>query len=240
MISIIIPFYNSERYLLRCLTSVLNQSYSDWEAILIDDGSTDDGLQIALEFLNADKRFKVIQQERNLGPSAARNRGMAEAKGEYLTFLDSDDWWDSDFLERMLQSSGPYDMIRCGFKRVSGNHILYKQRPLHNWQFSTVWGCLFKSGAVKSIHFQEGYRYEDVLWTADFLMQHPKNKIINYYGYNYRQNPSSFTSGIHKNDADRCMKYLRKKELHPVIIYILIKHRFHFCFFNFVTSMFPH
>ena len=223
MISIIIPFYNSGRYLTQCLLSVQDQSCSDWEAILIDDGSTDDGPRIALEFSNADRRFRVIRQEKNLGQAAARNIGLTEAKGEYLTFLDSDDWWDIDFLEKMYQNIGSYDMIRCGYKRMSGNDILFKQKPLHKWQFSIVCACLFKSEAVKNTPFQEGYFYEDILWTVDFIMQHSKINVLNYYGYNYRMNPSSTTSKLHKADARHCIRCLFRKGLHPVAIYWTIK-----------------
>lgn len=195
----------------------------DWEAILVDDCSTDCSLKIAMEFTDTDKRFRVLRQEKKQGQSAARNRGISEAKGEYITFLDSDDWLDTDFLEIMLHHSGPFDMIRCGFKRMSDAEILYKRKPLHKWQFSIVCSCLFKSASVRNLSFQEGHCYEDILWTTDFLLKHPKIKIIRYYGYNYRLNPSSTTSRLHKADAANCIRLLIGKGFHPVVIYWTVK-----------------
>lgn len=231
MISIIIPFYNSADYLQRCLTSVKEQTFTDWEVILVDDNSTDDGLLMAISFADMDPRFKVLHQEKNRGQAAARNRGMSEAKGEYITFLDSDDWWDKDFLERMTEASNTCDVVRCGVTRMRDDVIVRKLKPKHKWQFSIACACLFRSDLIRDISFGEGFFYEDIPWTADLLLKHPKVRIIDYYGYNYRINPLSTTSKLHKADAIHCIRTLLKKGLHhPVVLYWVLKQTFGFIF----------
>ena len=97
-ISVIVPVYNVESYLRKCLSSIACQTYSNLEIICINDGSSDNSLAICLEYQQKDPRFRVINQE-NKGLAAVRNRGIREAKSEYLAFIDSDDYVDPDFIE---------------------------------------------------------------------------------------------------------------------------------------------
>lgn len=99
-VSVIIPVYNIERHLRQCLDSVAGQTLTDLEIICVDDGSTDKSPEILAEYADKDGRFQIITQP-NAGPGVARNTGMARATGKYLIFLDSDDWFEPDFLERM-------------------------------------------------------------------------------------------------------------------------------------------
>ena len=99
-ISIIVPVFNVEKYLSECLNSLINQTLKDIEIICVDDGSTDSSPSILEEFRNKDERIKVIRQE-NSGVSVARNNGLAIAQGEYVGFVDSDDWVDADFFEKL-------------------------------------------------------------------------------------------------------------------------------------------
>jgi len=103
MISIIIPVYNAERYLHQCIESVIAQTFKDWEAILVNDGSKDGSLAICQEYAAKDKRIKVIDKS-NGGPSSARNRGLNEAKGEFVYFMDADDWIETKFLEIFVRN----------------------------------------------------------------------------------------------------------------------------------------
>jgi glycosyltransferase involved in cell wall biosynthesis len=103
LISIIIPIYNADAYLPKCLDSVVNQTYKNLEIILVNDGSIDNSLQICYEYAKLDNRIKVINQE-NMGMSAARNVGLDIARGEYLGFVDSDDWLDNDMYECLLEA----------------------------------------------------------------------------------------------------------------------------------------
>ena len=121
--SIIIPAYCAEKTLWRCLQSVENQSFPDFEAIVVDDGSLDSTAQIAMSFANRDSRFQYIYQE-NQGVSVARNSGINHAAGEFLVFLDSDDQYDSDYLLTFHQASEAYpncDHFWCGFRTLNAH-----------------------------------------------------------------------------------------------------------------------
>lgn len=102
--SIIVPIYNAQNHLKKCIESIINQTEKDIEIILIDDGSTDDSLKICNEYQRKDFRINVIHQN-NSGVSIARNQGIKIAKGEYIGFVDSDDWIDLDMFKRLLEEA---------------------------------------------------------------------------------------------------------------------------------------
>lgn len=114
MISVIVPIYNAEEYLSRCLDSICNQSFKDLEIILIDDGSTDSSLSICNDYMKKDSRIKVFSQK-NSGVSSTRNVGIKQANGEYITFVDSDDFIENDMYECLLRNikSNDYDVSSC-------------------------------------------------------------------------------------------------------------------------------
>lgn len=117
LISIIVPCYNSERYLSDCLLSILNQTYVNWEVICIDDGSQDNTLSILNHYATLDERFKIISQS-NAGVSVARNKALSQCQGEYICFVDSDDLIEPNFLITLLQLiSHQADLAICGFTR---------------------------------------------------------------------------------------------------------------------------
>ena len=111
-VSIIIPCYNSASYLGACMDSVLAQTMDDFEAILIDDGSRDDTLAVARRYAGQDARVRVLSQE-NRGVAAARNLGLAQARGEWVTFVDSDDLLPPNALETMLSGAGDHEIGRA-------------------------------------------------------------------------------------------------------------------------------
>ena len=118
-ISIIVPVYNVEKYLKRCIDSILNQSFTDFELILVDDGSTDNSGKIIDEYALKDKRIKVIHKE-NGGQGSARNRGLDIAKGNYIGFVDSDDWIHKDMYKCMYQiiNEDNTDIVQIGHNTV--------------------------------------------------------------------------------------------------------------------------
>ncbi len=120
-VSIIVPVYNVEEYLSRCVDSLLSQTHQDVEVILIDDASKDKSAQIIQEYASKDTRVKGFFQERNQGVSAARNRGLDEATGEWIAFCDGDDWYLPDFVETMLKKAeeGNADFAVCNYQIVS-------------------------------------------------------------------------------------------------------------------------
>lgn len=124
MVSIIVPIYNAEQYLRRCVDSILNQEYTDYELLLVNDGSTDASGDICEEYGDQDPRVIVIQKE-NTGVSDSRNRALDRARGKYLQFLDSDDWITPDATRLFVRAAEEYgcDMVISDFYRVVGERL---------------------------------------------------------------------------------------------------------------------
>ena len=160
IISVITPVYNTDKYLSKAIESVMNQTFSCWELILIDDGSTDRSLEICREYARLDERIQVIHTE-NKGVSHARNAGLKRANGEWVTFLDSDDSFRIDALEKLIMHSGNVDVVACAYEAypkqecsravkdakyyqsVCDTSELYETANQHLF-FYTVWGKLYK------------------------------------------------------------------------------------------------
>lgn len=121
LISIVTPCYNSAAYIEATVNSILNQSITDWELLLVDDGSSDDTVQIITQLAASDNRITFFQQPQNLGPAAARNRGIEQAKGSYLTFIDADDLWFPEFLERSLEAAQTHAFVFSSYQRLDEN-----------------------------------------------------------------------------------------------------------------------
>lgn len=131
LVSIVLPAYNAESYILSCINSVSNQSFRDWELIVIDDGSSDNTLSLCNHFVKVDSRLKVISKQ-NTGVSDTRNIGIFESTGKYIMFLDSDDYWyDETFLERFVAvaEENSLDILRGEYKAVDidGNDLFVKE-----------------------------------------------------------------------------------------------------------------
>lgn len=178
-ISIIIPFYKVEDYIGRCLESIKAQSFYDFECILIDDGSSDATYEIANSVIKGDKRFRILRQE-NRGIGAARNRGLTEAVAEYICFLDSDDWWEKDFLSIMMQEAQEKscDIVSCNYREVYEDNTtrnVYNKyigqivKPLlatkETLESPTVWNKLFKKSVWSDIFFPENIKSAEDLAT---------------------------------------------------------------------------
>lgn len=129
LISIITPVYNSDKYIIDTINSVLSQTYQNWQLILVDDGSRDASIKIIDEFRSKDSRIEVIKNPQNIGPARSRNKGIERATGDYIAFLDSDDIWLPEFLETMISFSvaNDYDFVFSSYKRTDENlNPLYK------------------------------------------------------------------------------------------------------------------
>jgi len=188
MFSIIVPVYNCEKYITKCIESVLMQNFCDWELILVDDGSTDNSALICDEFKKVDSRIKVFHQK-NFGASAARNLGINNALHKYIIFLDSDDYWlCDDFLEkvnaRLLFNCS--DVLSVNFckinkKKDSKAYFLCENMPNykkmdqrikyileHNLWISAAWNKIIKTELIKTnnLFFKEGVTSEDIEWAA--------------------------------------------------------------------------
>lgn len=217
MFSIIIPVYNVEAYLRDCLDSVLNQTFADWEAICVNDGSTDGSADILNEYAARESRMKVIAQP-NGGLSAARNAGIKAAEGEYVLFLDSDDWLEENALEVMSANLDGEDMLcfsgRRFFESDRASHDAdqlkaqtylsgmdyYNENALLARDFAfvcVVLRCYKMEFLLRhSLKFKEGIFHEDNLFTPLACYYAGKVKVINECLYDYRVRSNSITTTV--------------------------------------------
>lgn len=223
LVSIIIPVYNVEKFLARCLDSVLIQTYTNIEVLLIDDGSTDHSGEICDSFAAADSRF-VVFHKKNGGVSTARNLGLKYAKGDYICFVDSDDTVEPDMIQYMLQNALTHDAdISCclldvfeidGSIRnlIKGNWGVYKNTDIialyFNDQFikDQMYGpCnkIFRSTIVKDKIFKPYKIGEDILFVFEVLLCSNNIYIGNKVGYHYlHREGSAMTSAFSKKRLD--------------------------------------
>ena len=208
LISVIIPVYNTERYLAACLDSVLSQSYRTIEVILIDDGSTDYSLRIAEGYAEKDDRVRVYSFE-NEGLAETRNRGLSVATGEFVTFVDSDDMLMPDALEIMMGviKKEEADIVEGGFIRgkifknfnkkikISTkifNHIEAIADVLYqNTLLPSAWGKLYKRELFYNLLYEKGILYEDLNIVYLLLERSKKTVWIDYPVYFYRETEGS-------------------------------------------------
>lgn len=151
LISIITPVFNSEKYIEACLNSVVNQTYNSWEHILVDDCSTDNSATIIRSFAAKDKRIKYIRLEENSGAGIARNRGIRLAEGDFIAFLDSDDLWYPEKLEKQFRfmidnqyafTFTAYDKIDDSGNKVTGQVRVKSRISYHKALYKNPVGCL--------------------------------------------------------------------------------------------------
>lgn len=227
-LTVILPVYNVERYLEQCLQSLINQTLKEIEIVIINDGSTDNSGKIISEYSNRYNNIKVINQG-NSGLSAARNRGIEIASGDYIAFIDSDDYVDKNMLKEMLLEAkkNNLDIVICNYERVyddsdltekvsielepykiyTGNELLKKF--LINKITPNACDKIFKRDLFtqNKIIFPNGYYHEDLLTTFKILCSVNKGSYINKEFYKYRCRKNSITNGISiKNIED--MEYV--------------------------------
>ena len=208
LISIIVPVYNVERYLKKCLESCINQTYSNIEIILVNDGSTDTSLFICEEFTKKSNNVVLINQK-NSGVSAARNKGLNKAKGDFIYFLDSDDWLELTMMEELvnlLENELP-DVIIFGYAKVNNlGELVSKTKVDFNYSIQmqsggdklmslfdkgiglTVWDKLIKREIIvkNKLHFNKMRNAEDFIFCIDLYFVCSSIKVIKDVYYNYR------------------------------------------------------
>ena len=203
-ISVIVPVYNSEKYIGTCIESILKQTFSDFELILINDGSKDKSLDILRKYEKKDKRIRVIDQK-NMGVANTRNKGIGLAKGEYVTFIDNDDYIDEDYLEQFFKYSDKQDIVIGGYRRVRLDnkelmHLRLKETEWSKYTFITPWARIFRREFLikNKIEFFSSPIGEDVYFNLKAYSLTKKIKIISYIGYNWLYNDLSISNTIHK------------------------------------------
>lgn len=220
LISVIIPVYNVEQYLDRCLESVANQTYKNTEIILIDDGSTDNSGKMCDEWAQKDKRIKVIHQK-NMGLSAVRNRGIRETKGELISFIDSDDEVYSDYLDVMyrdlIENDCDLAIVKHNVKYPSVTKDAFTGKiTIFNNSIDCLremllcrdvdvssWGKLYKKSLFEGVEYPEGKIFEDVA-TFHAIVFNSKKIILNstpHYNYIIRRGSIS-QQCFHKEKLD--------------------------------------
>ena len=228
-VSIIIPVYNVENYLAKCLDSVISQTYKNIEILLINDGSTDSSLDICERYRQIDSRVIVINKK-NSGVSASRNKGLSQATGDYIMFIDSDDWIERDYVyeaEDYIEKNN-FDFVRCSYVREQKNRSIdeeqvfegdeendsngeeFLSRIVRGEIRSYVWLLIIKSEVIQkfNICFNEKMKiYEDLLFYVDLLKYNCKFGILNIkkYHYIYRTNSAL---GNNKNFQEKLKSYV--------------------------------
>lgn len=211
-VSIIVPVYNSENSLRRCIDSILSQTYENFHIIMVDDGSNDASLQICMDYKRIDSRIDVIHQK-NCGVSVARNRGLDAAIGDYLMFVDSDDWIEADTLETALQNmkddtdivtfSFTYEnngqAVTCILEKSDYNlaDLFTKKRKERETVLCTIWNKLYSLKPIRENHirFDQGIHFgEDFLFNVKVYSYAKKIVIIPNLLYHY--DCSSETSSV--------------------------------------------
>lgn len=228
VISVIIPIYNTEKYLKECIESVIDQTYRELEIILVDDGSTDESGSICDQYSQMDKRIKVIHQE-NSGLVVATNVGITCATGEYMAFVDSDDWIDRQMYELMIKSIGDCDILSsgmiCEYYESSDSQIIITKikegKYASDQEMAYIWQnmighqtednlgvpcsrCvhLFRSSIVKQIYLDRNPSIvygEDRLFIFNYILKSNSIRIMHEAFYHYRMRSGSCTHSIDKN-----------------------------------------
>lgn len=220
-ISVIIPVYNTEKYLSRCLESIINQTYTDLEIICVNDGSTDNSAKILEEYAKKDKRIKVISQN-NRGLSMARNVGLKHMSGQYVSFIDSDDWIDVEYYEYLMYQIkyNNADIAMSGMRIVHDRNISNNATPnlvtnnfvkkVKNLPNGSVCDKLFKSELFKGIEFPRGRYYEDNIVLITIMQKSNIVAFSNYVSYYYFVNQS----GICKTKDDKITQQKQKDQVY--------------------------
>lgn len=229
LISIIIPVYGVEKYIAQCLESVINQTYKNLEIIVVNDGTKDKSAEIAKEYATKDSRIKVYDFQ-NGGLSVARNRGLEIATGDYISYIDSDDWLDTKMYETLLETAmkNEADMVKCGIIETNGaaeEKITFSDvKIINNEQhkafknyfkgilWTLVWNGLYKKELAKKVKFPDNVVHEDNYSSGMFLYLAKKviamPSCLNYY----RVNDAGISKGGVKRPLDKILAISKLKQ----------------------------
>ena len=241
LVSVILPAYNVANYLDDCLESVISQTYTDTEIIIVDDGSTDDTAKKADDWLSKDGRIRVIHRQ-NGGLSAARNTGLHYAQGEFILFIDPDDRIDKNLISKCMEllSDGSVSLVHYGYRLINENGVLCGKNfpdmltnaekllptilsdkiPSHSWQF------LCRKELYSDIRFPEGRKAEDLATTYKIVAKAKKCAILPDCLYEYRVRSNSILGEL-TSDHSKAIKYYEDELLafHEIIDWAVVQKR---------------
>lgn len=233
MVSVIVPVYNGEKYLRECIDSICNQSYTDLEIIIINDGSNDNTSKIAKQIESKDNRVIYVEHE-NKGVSYSRNKGLDLATGEYIVFVDCDDTIEKGYIELLFNqiSKNNLDIVSCGYTDISiygtiklndfyiGNSMLNKDEFINNifkGVGGTLWGKIFKTEIINKNKIRLNnniFMCEDMLFVLKYAMKCNSFGAIEQSLYNYnRKNENSISSKINFEYFDNLIKVMKSIEV---------------------------
>lgn len=223
LISVIVPVYNVAEYLPRCMDSIIRNTYKNLQIICVNDGSTDQSLDILQHYAQLDSRITIINKT-NGGLSSARNTGLKEAIGEYIAYIDSDDWIHTQYFEFLYRAAKEQhaDMAICDYIRTTDENVLAKDVHFHvvamsvNQMFSSfstkayVWRRLYKRTVVDQILFDESEKMEDSVYNTDVIRKkHDLNIVyVDAIMYAYFIRANSLASRIQEDDVLKLSKRL--------------------------------
>ncbi len=234
LISVIVAVYNIENYIEKCIQSILDQTFTELQIILVDDGSTDGSGRICDSYANKDKRVQVIHRE-NGGLSAARNTGMEIAKGDYIAFVDGDDWIEPEMYEKMAGQATLHnaDLVACRYRCIYKDYekddstgvITIYEKPLEmliqylkeDESFliqHAAWNKLYRKELLVNERFPEGEWYEDIVFSARVLSQVNRGVYLDEALYDYvcEREGSIMNAGMSKRIfTDRIPAYIKKE-----------------------------
>lgn len=219
LVSIIVPIYKMEKYLPKCIDSIINQTYKNLEIILVDDGSPDNCPQICEDYGKKDNRIKVLHKK-NGGLSDARNAGLNITTGDYITFIDSDDYYELDAIEKLVytitKTNSKIALMKCCMKnenneiiidKSNGTNEIFTYNSQEYMKFicysgeTSVCTILFHNSLFKHNNFKKGRLNEDALFLYNSLFEDFKIGVIDFSGYNYIQHNNSITHDINKKSV---------------------------------------
>ena len=240
LVTIIVPVYNDERYIGRCINSLINQKYSNLDILIINDGSTDNTEKICKVLSNKDKRIRVINKK-NGGVSSARNMGIELAKGKYIFFIDSDDTIDINAISTLVLNRKEKELVGISYRKCMRNQREYIKEQfiisiLKNKELGVIWGYIFETEIIKKIMFDQNTSFmEDTMFLIQYIQYVEKVRIISendsYYNHFFNDqgitnspfrilnNIEDFIYSLEKiNDftKGKYRKYINKKEINLI------------------------
>ena len=216
-VTVIIPVYNVEKYIVRCLESVLYQTYKNIEIICVDDCGTDASMDIVRQYRERfEEKIHIVTCPRNQGLGAARDLGMESAVGDYVTFLDSDDYLEQNCIQKYVDAikQENAELVIGGYIRVKDEKFISaipKNKYEDVWLYSSSCHKMYKSSFLKmhGINFRGVRRYEDEQFTYRVLIAKPKIALINYAGYYYVYNNNSITQNKKRDRSVIFLEYIK-------------------------------
>lgn len=223
-VSIIVPVYNVDNYLEECLDSLVNQTYKNLEIILINDGSSDNSLEICKRYNKKDNRIKIIDFEKNFGYPHAINEGIKSSSGDYIVFIDSDDYITDNFIESLMKNTKKYVLTFCNDTLPEGEYSIsdFANRFINGEILCRCTEYLFDKELLNNLFDEKIIYMVDSVFVLSELFNYKKVKIIHDGKYYYRENMNSLTkkkidiiylTDCYFNSIDKLMELMKKHKI---------------------------